>query len=195
MPIPGLSNSSALPASLRLAPKSIYFNETGILLGGTAIAARIPRTGVGGIRRSIVERQRITGIVRPKWPQVKGKVVFGEVLAGKVFSNSEHADLAIAQNCKQADMRATGRSSPWGSHDERPCEGTNILLWVRVRGDDTGIGWFTPLICCANWNRNLHLNESRAALLNCSLPLSNKVGSFLNKVHSAVLERRTVPFR
>ena len=48
VPIPGLSNSCALPANLMLAPKSIYFNETGILLGGTVIAARILRTGVGG---------------------------------------------------------------------------------------------------------------------------------------------------
>jgi hypothetical protein len=40
VPIPGLSDSSALPANSRLGRKSIYFNDPGILLGGTDIAAR-----------------------------------------------------------------------------------------------------------------------------------------------------------
>jgi hypothetical protein len=46
VPIPGLSDTSALPANSRLGPKSIYFNEPGILLGGTDIAARTCREPV-----------------------------------------------------------------------------------------------------------------------------------------------------
>jgi hypothetical protein len=52
------------------------------------------------------------------------------------------------------------------------CEGTNILLWVRVCRADTGIGSFTPLISGANWYPDIHLNESKAALLNCSFPVA-----------------------
>jgi hypothetical protein len=59
VPIPGLSNYSALPADFMLARKSLYFNDTGILLDGTTIAVRIPRTHVGDIRKSAVERQRL----------------------------------------------------------------------------------------------------------------------------------------
>jgi hypothetical protein len=56
VPIPGLSNSSALPANLRLAPKSIYFNETGILLGGTTIAVHTENR----CRRDPEKRRRTT---------------------------------------------------------------------------------------------------------------------------------------
>jgi len=52
------------------------------------------------------------------------------------------------------------------------CEGTNILLCVRVCRADTGIGSFALLISGANWYPDIHLNESKATLLNCSLPVA-----------------------
>jgi hypothetical protein len=94
VPIPGLSDTSALPANSRLGRKSIYFNEPGILLGGTDIAARICREPARERSREASWNDR--AFIHREVKMVTGykqlELFSARFALGKYFSNSGYAD-------------------------------------------------------------------------------------------------------